>query len=435
MKKILIVDDEPMMVKLAEHILKDRYAVVCASSGAEAIRLFADEKPDMILSDLHMPEMDGYELHRTLQEKSGDAVPVMFMTTDNSDESESRGFEIGAADYIRKPLKAELLLRRIENILKNVDKIRGLKRAADIDPLTKLLNKGASHREIAELVKTVPGCLLMIDLDSFKPINDLYGHAMGDKVLMRFAGLLRSITRSQDCVGRVGGDEFIVFFREVNTKDVIGQKIIYLNEEIRRSTCEYVGADMSVPIGVSAGGVFVPENGTDYAELSQKADHALYTVKENGKHGVYIFDKQKAAEPETKVQNLHVIRRIMTERETPSTALLLDIDRFTAVYRFVLRRKNADNNAPPSYITRFFLMPRNEENASSYDHDQIEKIAHRFQELLVDALTAADCITRYGNMQFLALTAAPAKTEPIAAKWDKLPEGADFSCGTDNEEI
>ena len=198
--------------------------------------------------------------------------------------------------------------------MRNEAKINALKKAAAIDPLTKLLNKGAAKREIGELVKNVSGCLLMVDLDSFKPVNDLYGHAMGDKILIRFAGLLRSITRSNDCVGRVGGDEFIVFLREVNSKEVIGQKVIYLNEELTRSACEYMGDDMSVPIGVSVGGVFVPENGTDFAELSRLADQALYTVKENGKHGVFIFDRHQSAKAETKVQNLKVIRRVMDER-------------------------------------------------------------------------------------------------------------------------
>ena len=104
MQKILIVDDEIIMQKIASKILSTKYKTICASSGAEAVKLFEIERPDMVLSDLMMPEMDGYELHRILQGKSSDSVPIMFMTADESDESESYGFEIGAADYIRKPL-------------------------------------------------------------------------------------------------------------------------------------------------------------------------------------------------------------------------------------------------------------------------------------------------------------------------------------------
>ena len=434
MKKIMIVDDEPMMLKLAERILKEHYATVCVTSGSEALKIFGDEKPDMILSDLHMPEMDGYELWRTLQETIGEVVPIMFMTTDNSDASESRGFEIGAADYIRKPLKEEILLSRIDNILRNEAKINALKKAAAIDPLTKLLNKGAAKREIGELVKNVSGCLLMVDLDSFKPVNDLYGHAMGDKILIRFAGLLRSITRSNDCVGRVGGDEFIVFLREVNSKEVIGQKVIYLNEELTRSACEYMGDDMSVPIGVSVGGVFVPENGTDFAELSRLADQALYTVKENGKHGVFIFDRHQSAKAETKVQNLKVIRRVMDERGEATDALLLDIDRFTAIYRWAVRRKEYGQAPTARAIIRFFLTPKDESAVWEYEH--IEKAAHRFQGLLLTVLSPSDCVARYGNLQFLALVddieAIPAN---IVNAWNELPEADDWLCGADCETL
>ena len=95
MSKILIVDDEEMMLMMAKHILSRKYEVITANSGAEAIELFERERPDMILSDLMMPEMDGYELHRILQETSAEQVPIMFMTADESDESESKGFEIG----------------------------------------------------------------------------------------------------------------------------------------------------------------------------------------------------------------------------------------------------------------------------------------------------------------------------------------------------
>ena len=117
MSKILIVDDDEMMIMLARRILSSKYEVVTATSGAEAIEIFAQERPDMVLSDLMMPEMDGYELHRILQEKSGELVPIMFMSASEDDESEIKGFELGAADYIHKPMRPDVLLRRIGNII------------------------------------------------------------------------------------------------------------------------------------------------------------------------------------------------------------------------------------------------------------------------------------------------------------------------------
>ena len=148
MSKILVVDDDEMMLMMAKHILSRKYEVITANSGAEAIELFEEERPDMILSDLMMPEPDGYELHRIIQEKSAESVPIMFMTADDSDESESKGFELGAEDYIRKPLNPEVLLRRVGNIIDHLDKIHGLKTAAATDQLTKLLNKVAVGKKI-----------------------------------------------------------------------------------------------------------------------------------------------------------------------------------------------------------------------------------------------------------------------------------------------
>ena len=93
MSKILIVDDEEMMLMMARRILSRKYDVITATTGAEAIELFRDERPDMVLSDLMMPELDGYELQKILQAMSAEPVPIMFMTADESEESESKGFD------------------------------------------------------------------------------------------------------------------------------------------------------------------------------------------------------------------------------------------------------------------------------------------------------------------------------------------------------
>ncbi|MBO6215465.1 MAG: response regulator, partial [Lachnospiraceae bacterium] len=148
MKKILIVDDEKISLMMTEHILSTQYATICASSGAEAIELYDRERPNLILTDLRMPGMTGFELINNLHSRFGQTVPVMFMTADGSDETESRGFDSGAVDYIRKPFRADILLRRIDNILQNADRIEGLTQQATTDPMTGLLNKASSQLSI-----------------------------------------------------------------------------------------------------------------------------------------------------------------------------------------------------------------------------------------------------------------------------------------------
>ncbi|MBR1629280.1 MAG: response regulator, partial [Lachnospiraceae bacterium] len=112
MKKIMIVDDEQISLMMTENILSTQYHTVCATSGRDAIGLFFKEQPDMVLSDLRMPGMTGYELQQELEEKAGVQIPFMFMTADHDDETESKGFENGALDFIRKPFRADVLLRR-----------------------------------------------------------------------------------------------------------------------------------------------------------------------------------------------------------------------------------------------------------------------------------------------------------------------------------
>ena len=323
MNKILVVDDEEMMLMMAERILSRKYEVITATTGEEAIKIFENERPDMVLSDLMMPEMDGYELQQILQEKSQEPVPIMFMTADESDESETKGFEMGAADYIRKPFRPDVLLRRVGNIIDHLDKIHGLEAAVSTDSLTKLLNKSASQEKISEMIKKSSGALLMLDLDSFKLVNDLYGHAMGDKILILFAELIKKVIRGNDLAGRMGGDEFIAFLENISDETVLKAKTKFLNEQLLISAKKLLGDDMEIPLGTSIGAVFVPDEGRDFQKLYEKADKALYEVKQHGKHGISIFGANKAKKLSI-LEGISQIRMILGERNIESGAFFVE---------------------------------------------------------------------------------------------------------------
>ncbi len=386
LKKILIVDDEKMMLKMATRILAKNYKIVGASSGAEAIEVFKAERPDMVLSDLLMPEMDGYTLHRKLQELTDEPVPIMFMTADESDEAESRGFEIGAADYIRKPLKPDVLLRRVGNIIDNLDKILGLKQAADIDTMTGLLNKAASQREIAKLCSSATGVLMMIDLDSFKLVNDLYGHNMGDQILIRFSELLKNVIRSSDTAGRIGGDEFIAFCQNVRDENAIKEKTTHLNDELLSTAKNLMGADMNISLGVSIGAVFVPDGGTDFEELCRKADKALYTVKQNGKHGCAFYHDDHHVEKNS-ARSLSGMQMILGERNKAAGACVVEFEQFKVMYRWAARL--VDNYQKDIQFMQLTLSD--------------EAAAEEFLEALTHTLRRSDCITQHGGNQFFVL--------------------------------
>ncbi len=387
MQKILIVDDEPMMLRIASKILSKKYQIVTASSGAEAIEIFAAEKPDMVLSDLLMPEMDGYELHSILQAKTSEPVPIMFMTADESDESESHGFEIGAADYIRKPLKADILMRRVGNILDNLDKLNGLKQAVDIDTMTGLLNKVASQRKIGEICATAHGVLLMIDLDSFKLVNDIHGHAMGDRILVKFSELLNAVMSEGDLIGRMGGDEFIAFCQNINDEKIIAAKTDYFNEKIVDAAKKYMGANFNIPLGVSIGAVFVPAEGTDFADLYKKADKALYNVKQNGKHGCAFYSSGNEEVPAQK--DFADLDKILGERNVKNEAYFVSAENFKLIYRLAVRLVKSFKQD-----IQFVRLTVDAEKDSDIDE---------LKDLLTANLRMSDCAAQVSRNQFLIL--------------------------------
>ena len=385
MAKILIVDDEEMMIMLAKRILSRKYEIVTATSGAEAIELFDREHPDLILSDLMMPEMSGYEMHRILQEKSLEPIPIIFISADEGEENEIKGFEVGAADYIRKPVRPDVLLRRVGNIIDNLDKIHGLEVAASTDPLTKLLNKSGAQKEIGELVKKSSGALLMIDLDSFKLVNDIYGHAAGDKILICFSELIKKIIRANDLAGRMGGDEFVAFVQNVNDEKVLQEKTAFMNEQLLIAAKELLSESMNIPLGTSIGAVFVPDEGTDFQTLCKKADKALYEVKQHGKHGIAFYGKHNSTEKNFSA-GISQMRMILGERNVEPGAYFVEFETFKKIYQFMARV--VDNEKKGLVLMQFTL---NDEN-----------FAEEFKDALIHSLRKSDCVTRNGK-KFLVL--------------------------------
>ena len=393
MKKILIVDDAEFMRTITKGILSSKYVILCASSGAEATKVYEEEKPDLILSDLMMSDMTGLELQRTLQERYAQIVPFVFMTADERDENESLGLEAGAIDYIRKPFKPEVLLRRVDNAMRqieNMEKLRGLRTVLENDPMTGLLNKTFAQKTLTEICAKEIGVLMMVDLDSFKLVNDLYGHGMGDKILIRFGEILRCVIRTSDIAGRVGGDEFIVFCRDAHDEELIAHKSRQINEMLLASAKELMGADMNIPLGASVGAVAVPDEGTNFSLLCEKADKALYQVKQNGKHGYAIFRSHEAAEAKTENASASIegVRMILGERNRQRGAYELGFENFRTIYRFLIR--TIENYRYKAELVLYTL---------GGDAEAIE----RFGDVLRRSLRRSDAYTKNSANQYLVL--------------------------------
>ena len=414
MRKILIVDDMLVSLMMTENILATQYVTVCANSGAEAIEKFRKERPDMVLSDLRMPGMSGYELQTKLQEEFQQVIPFMFMTADHDEETESKGFENGAMDFIRKPFRPDVLLRRIANILQTVEQIQGLKKHASTDALTGLLNKASSEEELDQLCQQAEGALMMIDLDSFKLVNEIHGHSMGDKILISFAEIIRSEVRPNDLVGRMGGDEFIAFCHGINEENVIDRKTKNINEKLVSKAKELMGEDMNIPLGASIGCVFVPVEGKNFSELYKKADKALYVVKQHGKHGYNIFSstKQLAEMEIDDATSLSKIELILGERNQKEEAMILPLEHFKVVYRFLRRTRKDGNRTDCILLLSLNQIDTEEKIPESEEEEVAEKITsskmmseagEEFLKMLKETLRRSDTLTKSSNGQFVII--------------------------------
>ena len=344
-KWVIVVDDDTANLQMAGHILSKNNMRVTALKSGKLLLDYIKEKgtPDLILLDIKMPEMDGFEtlnhLRSIEREKGIGETPVIFLTADEDTSTESRGFDMGVSDYIRKPFNPEVLLRRIDNIVSMQKEMISLKNEAAIDKLTGFLNKAATSSQLTATCSASSGCLMMIDLDSFKLVNDIYGHEMGDKVLISFANIIRETVPEGSKCGRIGGDEFVAFCVGLDKEETVAQITKDINEKLIKSAKELMGEEMSIPLGASVGAVIVPRHGNDYNSLLKFADKSLYTVKKNGKHGYNMYSADSFSEDEMNVTELDIksLSEILGERTVPNVALQLDSDAFSHVYRYVIR--------------------------------------------------------------------------------------------------
>lgn len=218
-QKILIVDDATENIKILTNLLRDEYTVFFAKNGKTALKLARSIQPDLILLDIVMPEMDGFEVCRELQEDGETSgAPVIFVSAKGEEGDETRGFEAGAVDYIIKPISPAIVKARVRTHLRLREAVAELKRlnrlALDANPMTGL----PGNTVVAEHIKNALGnmenvCVIYADLDNFKAYNDKYGFAMGDDIILFTAQVLKdalaAVNLRDGFVGHIGGDDFV----------------------------------------------------------------------------------------------------------------------------------------------------------------------------------------------------------------------------------
>ena len=292
---LLIVDDEAINLKVLSNILLSDYTILTAKSGEEAIEKAQEYKPDLILLDIVMPGMDGYQ---TISEiKKSEKIkntPVVFMTGLNSIEDEEKGLSLNAVDYITKPFSNIIVRLRVNNQIKIINQLRTIELLSMTDKLTALPNRRyfddrlnmewkLAIREQTQL------SLLMIDIDHFKSVNDTYGHQHGDVVLQTIANILKRLfKRPGDFPARWGGEEFVVLLPHTSMEGAL--KIAEnLRAEVENEVilCES-GSTMKVTVSIGVN-FLIPEHNSLINAFISNADKALYAAKDAGRNMVIPY--------------------------------------------------------------------------------------------------------------------------------------------------
>ncbi|HWS53985.1 MAG TPA: diguanylate cyclase [Pyrinomonadaceae bacterium] len=285
---VLVVDDEPDKRQLLAFALEmEGYEVRTAEDGVEGLAEVAASQPDLIVTDVMMPRMDGYEMIRRVRSDPRTRfIPVVIQSAARVNGQDVRlGSEVGAMGYLTDPTDLDLLRARVRTLLEFKRYLDSCEEAAFTDHLTGLANRRRFERQLErEVARTEryghPFCLLLIDLDDFKQVNDTFGHDAGDEALRRVGGAIQSGTRGIDTGARIGGDEFAVILPETDFA-----RGLEVAERLRAA----IGAMEVEPVGrvsASFGLAELPVCARDRAALREAADAALYEAKRAGRDRV-----------------------------------------------------------------------------------------------------------------------------------------------------
>ncbi len=312
---ILLVDDDPGTIQLMARMLNDLGDLRFATNGQDALRLAHESTPDLILLDTEMPGLSGFDVCRRLKaDPALVGVSVIFVTSHSEPEFEIAGFELGAADFIAKPVSERLVRARVKTQLRVKHMADELRRIAMIDGLTAVANR-RHFDETLDLEwrrsrrSGQPLALLMIDVDHFKPFNDQYGHPAGDVCLQSVALALMSVSlRPADLVARYGGEEFVVLLPGTSRAGAehVARAVLDAVEGLEIAheaslTAQYVTVSVGVACYDDDSPCWAPPSPASRFrddlstrcfphELVQAADKALYSAKRSGRARARLLD-------------------------------------------------------------------------------------------------------------------------------------------------
>jgi len=291
---VLVVDDEKQNRSLLAELLNDDCRVILAKSGAQALERAREQRPDLILLDVLMPDMSGYQVIQALKgDDTTRQIPVIFISALDSPADEERGLDLDAVDYIIKPFHPSIVRKRVRNHLQAIHQRHLLENLAMIDSLTEIANRRrydeALENEWRRCARSgSPLSLAIVDVDHFKAYNDHLGHAEGDRTLHRIAQTLRrQVNRPGDLVARYGGEEFVLLLPNTDA-----QAAAHIGNDVRAGIealqLPHPSSPVSRHVTISLGGMtLIPGGGQVDPKFFQEADAALYAAKAEGRNRAF----------------------------------------------------------------------------------------------------------------------------------------------------
>jgi diguanylate cyclase (GGDEF)-like protein len=280
--RVMLVEDSKTDAYLATSFMQSiGLEVMHIKSAVEVLDAIESFQPDLIISDLHMPECEGDQMARIIRQDREATMPIIFLSAEGNSEKQLIALAAGADGFIRKPLHEEPFIRVLKSTIRRSVALENRMRR---DPLTNLLNRVQFDTNMRRLSERGERCALaVLDIDHFKSVNDTYGHPVGDQVICRLAKLLEDGVRSTDFIGRMGGEEFALLMPDCsleNASDVINRlreqfsSIAFRSESGSEFSCRF-----------SAGMV---DLGGDFISAYKSADDALYESKKMGRNRVTV---------------------------------------------------------------------------------------------------------------------------------------------------
>jgi len=291
--KILIVEDSKLNQEILRKILKNEYTIIIAQDGDEALKMVKNDHPDLILLDIILPGISGFDVLAELKKCDvSRKIPVIIISGRSNPDDEVKGLMLGAVDYITKPFHEIVVNARVETHIRILKQMRIIEEFGFLDTLTGIPNRRhfdqSLNKEWSRAKREKESlCILMIDVDHFKMYNDTHGHQQGDVALQKVAGTITSsLKRKTDLAARWGGEEFAVLLPNTTLEGAM-QVAEVIRESIESATIPFIEDETFHKVTISIGAA---QNNTDksqtIADLILQADKALYKAKDTGRNRV-----------------------------------------------------------------------------------------------------------------------------------------------------